>query len=90
MSYTYHQYYKTCNDCCANLDHGESCDCKVVGIDLAYGKDMTGCSPLLNKHGEYVLKFANNHGMSIAEAHKALMVKAHLEYCNQAGLLMEA
>ena len=37
---------------------------------------------LLNEHGKYVLQYAKNHGISIDEAYKAPMVKAHLEYFN--------
>ena len=32
---------------------------------------------LLNAHGEYVFKFARNHGLSIDDAHNHPMVKAH-------------
>lgn len=39
-------------------------------------------STMLNKHGEYVVKYARNHGLSISEAHQAPMVQAHLAYCN--------
>lgn len=35
--------------------------------------------PLLNAHGEYVIKFARNHGISVDEAHNHPTVKAHLE-----------
>lgn len=35
---------------------------------------------LLNEHGKYVVKYAKNHGISIAEAQEAPMVKAHLQY----------
>ena len=41
--------------------------------------------PLLNTHGEYVLKFAKNHGISVAEAYVHPMVKAHLEYFQSAA-----
>jgi len=35
---------------------------------------------LLNEHGKYVLRYAKNHGISIAEAHKAPIVQAHLDF----------
>lgn len=39
----------------------------------------------LNPYGEYVLKFARNHGMSIDETCKEPMVKARLKYFNDTG-----
>lgn len=39
----------------------------------------------LNPYGEYVLKFARNHGMSIDEAYKEPIVKARLKYFNDTG-----
>lgn len=39
----------------------------------------------LNPYGEYVLKFARNHGMSIDEAYKEPIVKARLRYFNDTG-----
>ena len=55
----------------------------TIGLDLAHGKDMTG--NLLNPYGEYVVKFANNHGISIDEAHQHPMCKARLVYFNGTG-----
>lgn len=40
---------------------------------------------LLNKHGEYVLAYARNHGISVNEAFEAPMVKAHQRYCDVYG-----
>lgn len=52
--------------------------------------DRFGTGSLLNKHGEYVVKFAENHGISIAEAHEHPTVKAHLECCNKIDAEHEA
>ena len=43
-------------------------------------------SKLLNPYGEYLLKFAENHGMSIDEAAEQPMVKARLAYFNATGM----
>jgi hypothetical protein len=98
MSYTKHRLYKTCNDCGSNLDHGETCEChkdkdyswleELVFIDTGSpeGKDES----LLNDHGKYVVKFAKNHGISIAEAQKYPTVKAHLQFFSQSQLLENA
>lgn len=40
---------------------------------------------LLNPAGEYAVKFAENHGISISEAYEQPMVKARLEFFNQTG-----
>lgn len=55
----------------------------MIGLDLAHGKDMTGS--LLNPYGEYVIKFAENHGISIDAAYQHPTCKARLEYFNQTG-----
>ena len=54
-----------------------------LGLDLAHRKDMTGS--LLNPYGEYVMKFAKNHGISIDAALQHPTCKARLEYFNQTG-----
>lgn len=41
---------------------------------------------LLNPYGEYAVKFAENHGMTINEAMKQPMVKARLEFFNATGM----
>lgn len=41
---------------------------------------------LLNPYGEYAVKFAENHGMSIYEAMQQPMVKARLEFFNATGM----
>jgi len=41
---------------------------------------------LLNPYGEYAVKFAENHGMSINEAMQQPMVKARLEFFNATGM----
>ncbi|MGO5096276.1 hypothetical protein ACTQ34_10695 [Agathobaculum sp. LCP25S3_E8] len=43
----------------------------------------TGC--LLNPAGQYAVKFAENHSMSINEAMEQPMVKARFEFFNQTG-----
>ena len=40
---------------------------------------------LLNPAGEYAIKFAKNHGISVAEAMEHPMVKARFEYFSQTG-----
>lgn len=41
---------------------------------------------LLNPYGEYLLKFAENHGMSVSEAAEHPMVKARYEYFCKTGM----
>ena len=43
----------------------------------------TGC--LLNPAGQYAVKFAENHGMSISKAMEQPMVKARFEFFNVTG-----
>ena len=73
---------KMCLKCGAALDPGEICDC----YSGDYADNPTVAEklhqPLLNVHGEYVLKFARNHNLSIAEAHQHPMVQAHLAWYN--------
>lgn len=45
--------------------------------------DSTG--NLLNPYGEYVIRFANNHGISVSEASEHAMVKARFDYFNETG-----
>ncbi len=40
---------------------------------------------LLNPAGEYAVKFAENHGMSVSEAMEQPMVKARFDFFNQTG-----
>lgn len=40
---------------------------------------------MLNAYGEYALKFARNHGISVAEAMEAPMVKARKVYFDATG-----
>jgi len=43
------------------------------------------CGELLNEHGKYLVRFARNHGLSIADAHNKPMIKAHyaaMQYLN--------
>lgn len=41
---------------------------------------------MLNPYGEYVLKFAENHGISISEAYKQPMVKARYDFFCKTGM----
>lgn len=41
---------------------------------------------LLNAAGEYAVKFAENHQMSVSEALEQPMVKARIEFFNQTGM----
>ena len=41
---------------------------------------------LLNPYGEYAVKFAENHGITINEAMQQPMVKARLEFFNATGM----
>lgn len=54
-----------------------------IGVDVSHGKDMIGS--LLNSYGEYVAKFAKNHGISVDEAHQHPMCKARLSCFNETG-----
>ena len=38
------------------------------------------CKAILNEYGHYVVDFAIDHGISIAEAHEHPMVKAYLKF----------
>lgn len=49
---------------------------------LLEGVPMATDESLFNEHGKYVVRYARNNGISIAEAHEAPMVKAHLVYFN--------
>jgi len=48
--------------------------------------EMCTTQPLLNQHGQYAVKFAENHGMSINEALEHPTVKAHAEYLSKVSL----
>lgn len=80
MSYIYHGNFKTCNDCGANLDPDEQCDCqeKKIGIDFAGGPDMTSKSTSSIAFDKWVREFAKNNGMSIDEAYEHPTVRMHL------------
>lgn len=41
---------------------------------------------MLNPAGEYAVRFAENHGMSVAEAMEQPMVKARFKFFNDAGI----
>lgn len=42
--------------------------------------------PMLNPYGEYLLKFAQNHGLTIEEAKEQPMVKARLHFFQETGM----
>ena len=44
------------------------------------------CQKTLNPAGEYAVKFAENHGMTIDEAMEQPMVKARFEFFNKTGM----
>lgn len=50
------------------------------------GAHMAANQKLLNPYGEYVVRFATNHGMSIAKAMEQPMVKARLAFFQQTGM----
>lgn len=52
---------------------------QVITDELAF---MATESSLLNPHGQYAIKFAQNHGISINEAFEHPTVKAHAEAIN--------
>ena len=54
--------------------------------DLIHHVAQCTGQPLLNPYGEYLLKFAHNHGMTVDEAAKQPMVKARLEVFNATGI----
>lgn len=77
-----------CNKCL--LEILDALSTTILGLKsilekVVYAFDLPIKTSILNPHGEYVLKFAKNHGMSIAEAHEHPMVKAHLEFTNSMG-----
>lgn len=47
--------------------------------------ENTTTESLLNPYGDYVVKFAKNHDISIDEAYQHPICKARLEYFNQTG-----
>lgn len=49
------------------------------------GEEMIA-EKLLNPYGEYLVKFAQNHGLSTSEAAEQPMVKARLEFFNLTGM----
>lgn len=78
---------KECLQCSLNRDcnfcrhRGEdicsSCG-NLVGRGAGHGAGKeAGEEQYLTEHGKYVLRFAQTHGISIAEAHGHPMVKAH-------------
>lgn len=54
---------------------------KITQVEL-----LDDAQPLLNPYGQYVVKFAKNHGMTINEALEQPMVKARLEFFNATGM----
>lgn len=48
-------------------------------------REIKCTSKYLNPYGEYVVKFAKNHGISIREALDEPMVKARYNYFNMTG-----
>lgn len=53
------------------------------------GEEAGACvteQKMLNPYGEYVIKFATNHGLSIGEALKQPMVQARLAFFQQTGM----
>lgn len=59
---------------------------KMSQIGFEGEKAVDGDIKLLNPYGEYLVKFAQNHGMSISEAANQPMVKARLAFFNETGM----
>lgn len=55
----------------------------LIGIDVSQTKDIS--QKILNPYGEYLCKFAENHGVSIVEAAEQLMLKARHGYFCKTG-----
>lgn len=54
--------------------------------DIRHHVAQCASQSMLNPYGEYLLKFAQNHGMTVDEAAKQPMVKARLEFFNATGM----
>lgn len=78
------QYETPCGWCARlNKECPEKGGCKKKKKKAA--SDNTD-EKLLNPVGEYAAKFAENHGMSVADALEQPMVKARMEFFNQTGM----
>ncbi len=55
-----------------------------TGVDM--GASERGHTAMLNPYGEYVVAFARNHGISIAEAYEQPMVKARKVFFDATGM----
>ena len=62
---------------------------RITETNDLYGyekEDDIDTSSMLNPYGKYLLKFAQNHGLSVDEAVEHPMVKARLHFFNETGL----
>lgn len=77
-----------CNGCLASI-HTITYDTEEQAVNAAAQAWNCRFKPeehsLLNPAGQYACKFAENHGISVAEAMKQPMVRARFEYFNQTG-----
>ena len=74
--YTQHKWYRTCNDCGANLDPGERCDChdtkcEICGGTLKWGRfahNQTMCWECYKKSCNALLdKFTNKDDRALLQ-----------------------
>lgn len=76
-------YMTPCNYC-AKFDKwcDKTCNRKDTVASVVHNETS---EKMLNPAGEYAIKFANNHGISIAEAMEQPMVKARFDVFNATG-----
>lgn len=80
------EHSKACqNKGCPYYLFGKECEA-AEGCAGYEGISYDGEGEMLNPYGEYVLKFAENHGISIAEAYEQPMVKARYDFFCKTGM----
>lgn len=81
------QFETPCGWCTRlNIECPEKGKCKPRKVaEAAVAANSNLDEKLLNPAGEYAVKFAENHGMSISDALEQPMVKARLKFFNQIG-----
>lgn len=80
------QYETPCGWCTRlNKECPEKGGCKPRKKQSAKMASDNADEKLLNPAGEYAVKFAENHGISVAEAMERPIVKARFDFFNQTG-----
>lgn len=75
-------YMTPCNYC-SKFDKWCDKNCNGNKTESVVYKETT--EKMLNHAGEYAVKFAKNHGISVAEAMEKSMVKARFDVFNETG-----